>query len=73
MHQEHLERPILRALEEGPSMHVIDLADRLEAHPVTVDLACSHLYEEGCLAPSTQGVYAVTERGRRRLEVGDDG
>ncbi|UTF53296.1 transcriptional regulator [Natronosalvus rutilus] len=73
MHQAHLERPILRALEEGSSMHVIDLAERLEAHPVTVDLACDRLYEEGCLAPSRQGTYAVTDRGRRRLEASVDG
>lgn len=62
-----LEAPILRAIDDRPPVHLIDLAEAVDGHPVAVERACARLDEDGYIRPAPQGLYTLTDAGRRRL------
>ncbi len=72
MPKKQLEAAILRALSEQTALHVMDLAEQIEEHPLTVDQACAQLHEEGYITTSSHGIYDVTTYGERRLDDGDN-
>lgn len=63
-----LESDILNALTQHQSIHVIDLSQQMDEHPVAVDQACARLHNRGYLTLSNQGVYDVTDHGRQYLD-----
>ncbi|QLD85955.1 winged helix-turn-helix transcriptional regulator [Natronomonas halophila] len=63
------EREILALLAEHGATPVVELADRLNRHPVTVDRQCYDLENEGHITmTATSGVYALTEQGQRHFD-----
>jgi len=62
-----LEAAILRAVDDRPPVHLIDLADAVDDHPVAVERACARLDEDGYIRPAPEGLYTLTGAGRRRL------
>ncbi|WP_143414655.1 winged helix DNA-binding protein [Halorubrum sp. SD683] len=62
-----LEAAILRAIDDRPPVHLIDLADAVDEDPIAVERACTQLDEDGYLRPAPQGLYTLTDAGRRRL------
>ena len=59
-------RRILRTLDGRNSLHVVELADVLEDHPITIDLACDRLQREGRIHQVGPGYYRLAEDGLRR-------
>lgn len=68
MSKKQLESAILRALSDRTALHVMDLAEQIEEHPLTVDKACAQLHEDGYITTSSHGIYDVTTYGERRLD-----
>jgi Mn-dependent DtxR family transcriptional regulator len=63
-----LEAIILKTLTEQQAVHVIDLSQQIDEHPVAVDQACARLHDQGYLTLSNHGVYDVTDQGRNQLD-----
>ena len=68
---EGLEAAILRTIDDRPPVHLIDLADAVDDHPVAVERACTRLDEDDYIRPAPHGLYTLTEAGRRRLTARD--
>jgi hypothetical protein len=68
MNNSRVERVVLEALATQSSLHVIEISDLTNEHPVTVDLACARLHDNGDVASVGLGRYDITERGMRRRE-----
>lgn len=68
MRQKQLESDILQTLAECAPLHVMDLTEEVDDHPVTVDQACARLHDDGHIFPSGHGVYDITDRGQQRLD-----
>lgn len=67
MNQGDLDVAVLHALSESTPSHVLNLAERLEEHPVAIDQACARLHGNGYIESTTRGTYEITNRGQRRL------
>jgi len=61
------ETTVLAALDANPTLHVSELADRVEGDPRLVDEVCHELELEGCVRSRTAGLYSITAKGERRL------
>lgn len=68
MSREHIESDILQTLAERAPLHVTDLTEQVDNHPVAVDQACARLHDDGYIFPSGHGVYDITDCGQRRLD-----
>lgn len=64
---DELELAVLRAIDARPPVHVMDLADAVDDHPLAVERVCTRLHEDGYISPDTHGLYGLTEAGRQRL------
>lgn len=53
-----IEEQIRETLSEQGALHVLELADRLEAHPITVEKACSQLHRNEDIVPVGRGVFS---------------
>jgi predicted ArsR family transcriptional regulator len=63
------EKEILALLADHGATPAVELAERLDRHPVTVDRQCYDLESEGHITmTATCGVYELTRQGRRRFE-----
>ena len=68
LRMEIVERTILEALDSNEPLRVLEIADRVKIHPITVDRTCIHLHQEGQIHPMGHNLYQLTDRGRRRLD-----
>ena len=66
MNNSRVELVVLDALANQSSLHVMEISDATSEHPVTVDLACARLHENGDIASVGIGLYDITEQGLRR-------
>lgn len=62
-----MERDILNALADDGPLHVLELAERVTGHPITVDQTCAQLHNDGHIYPVGGGRYRLTETGRDQL------
>ena len=60
---------VLETLADRSPRHVMEIASAVDGHPITIDQACAHLHDDGCIRPLGRGLYAITEEGERRLET----
>lgn len=61
------ERAILVALDAREQLSVTELADHLDAHPVSVARRCDDLQQDGTIRQITSGRYTLTETGTRQV------
>lgn len=61
------ETTVLTALDANPTLHVSELAERVDGDPRLVDQVCHELEVEGCVRSRTAGLYSITAKGERRL------
>lgn len=64
-----IEAEVLDLLSDQSPRHVMDIADSVQIHPITIDRTCSRLHDEGCINPLGQGLYEITEEGKDRLKL----
>lgn len=60
---------VLETLANRSPCHVMDIANSVGSHPITIDQTCARLHEEGCIYPLGRGLYEITEEGEHRLEA----
>lgn len=53
-----IEEQIRETLSEHGELHVLELADRLEEHPITVEKACARLHRNEVITPAGRGVFS---------------
>lgn len=63
------ETEVLKIFVERSPLHVMDIANTVEYHPITVDQTCTRLHNEGYIYPLGRGLYKVTEEGVQRIET----
>lgn len=63
------ETTVLTALDANPTLHVSELADRVDGDPRLVDRVCHGLEVDGCVRSRTAGLYSITAKGERRLRT----
>ena len=68
MNRAHVERGVLEVLVVQSPLHVMEISDRTNEHPVTVDLACARLHDNGDIVSVGLGRYDITELGQRRRD-----
>lgn len=54
-----IEERIRETLAEHGELHVLELADRLEEHPITVEKACARLHRNEDIVPTGRGVFSA--------------
>lgn len=59
------DREILTILVADSPLHVMDISQTANRHPITVDQTCARLYEQGHICPVGWGLYDITEDGKR--------
>lgn len=67
-----MEQRILERLQQRGPLHVMELANALDDHPVAVDRSCYRLHQDGYIETHTAGVYELTDAGARHLDGGHD-
>lgn len=67
-----IQREILDVLVERSALSVLDIATTVDRHPITVDLTCARLDEQGYIYPHGRGRYAITELGTRQFGESPD-
>lgn len=65
------EREILEQLTDDGPMTVSQLADRLAAHPVTIERRCRELQRTGRVRRCPGGAFAVDDSGDATRAIGD--
>ena len=67
MDEKQREYKILKTLAEQDSLHVLEISQEVDDHPVSVDRTCAYLYDNGYIVPCSRGHYQLTDDGRQRL------
>jgi len=62
------DQEILKILAANAPIHVMDIAKRIDHHPITVDQTCARLHERGHIYPAGRGLYDLTDEGKQQLE-----
>jgi predicted transcriptional regulator len=62
---------VLETLADQSACHVMEVANAIDGHPITVDQTCAQLHDDGCIRPLGRGLYEITERGEQRLKTRD--
>lgn len=62
-----MEHDILETLADAGPLHVTELAERVDGHPLTVDRMCSQLHTDGYIYLFGGGRYRLTDTGREQL------
>ena len=62
-----MERDILHVLDSDGPLHVLEIASRIDGHPITVDQTCARLHNDGYISPIGGGRYRLTEDGKELL------
>ena len=63
-----MERNILQVLDTDGPLHVMEIASRIDGHPITVDQACARLHNDVYISPIGGSRYRLTEDGSEQLE-----
>ncbi len=66
-----MKRSVLRALSLDAPLHIIEIADRIDEHPIAVDQACSQLHDDEYITTIGGGRYCLTDDGQELLRDGD--
>jgi predicted transcriptional regulator len=67
MSRDQQEREILVTFAEHGPLHVMEVAQKVDNHPLSVDRACARLYDGGHISPFSHGYYRLTDHGQQRL------
>lgn len=62
-----MEQLVLTALDDLGPLHVMEITEQVDEHPLAVDRTCGRLHEHGHIAPVAVGRYQLTSNGRQRL------
>lgn len=62
-----MEDHILETLAVDGPLHVTELAERIDSHPLTVDRVCAQLHTDGHIYLFGGGRYRLTDTGREQL------
>ena len=62
-----MEQDILHVLDADGPLYVMEIAAKIDGHPITVDQACARLHKDGHISPIGGGRYRLTDFGRERL------
>ena len=60
---------VLETLANRSPCHVMDIANTLESHPITIDRTCARLHEKEYISSLGRGLYEITEEGKHQLET----
>jgi DNA-binding IclR family transcriptional regulator len=60
---------VLESLADRSPRHVMEIANAVDRHPITVDQICTRLHNEECIRPAGRGLYELTDVGENRLET----
>ncbi len=60
---------VLETLVDRSPCHVMEIANAVDGHPITVDQTCAHLHNDECIRPLGRGLYEITGEGEQRLET----
>lgn len=71
MHKDdtQLEDAILETLVEEEPLLVNEIAHRIDDHPLTVDMVCARLHDNGTIHQLSGGQYGLTGRGERQHSI----
>lgn len=58
---------ILQELAKDGPLHVMEITNRVDGHPITIDRICSQLHSDGHIYPSGHGIYQLTDSGQQQL------
>lgn len=58
---------ILSVLDKHERLTVLEIADIIGAHPISVDRYCYQLYQRGYIRVYNAGIYSITEDGEHYL------
>ena len=58
---------ILQTLADDGPLHVMEITDRVDGHPITIDRICAQLHKDGHIYPSGHGQYQLTNDERQQL------
>jgi predicted ArsR family transcriptional regulator len=61
---------ILAVLDDHEQLSVVEIADAMGAHPVTVDRHCYRLQQDGYLRVYSSGIYQLAADGANQLAQG---
>lgn len=64
---DQLAHSVLAKIAEHRPVHVVDLAERLDEHPIAIDQACARLQKTDHVRPVAGGRYTLTDEGRQQL------
>lgn len=64
---------ILKTISKSDGLHVVELAAKIDRHPVTVDRACGRLHDDGYLYSYERGRYRLTDCGQQQLTTDCNG
>lgn len=73
MSPDRLDNVTLSVLADHAPLHVLDIAEQADEHPVAIDLACARLHDRGDICSVGLGRYDITDQGRRRCDGDQDG
>ncbi len=63
----NMEQLVLTALDDLGPLHVMEITEQVDEHPLSVDRTCGRLHDYGHIAPVGVGRYQLTNNGRQRL------
>lgn len=62
-----MQKDILSVLDDHEQLSVVEIADMMGAHPVTVDRHCYQLHQDGYIRVFNSGIYQLSEAGEAYL------
>lgn len=65
--ERHMHKDILTVLENHEQLAVVEIADMMGAHPVTVDRHCYQLHQDGYIRVFNSGIYQLSDAGEAYL------
>lgn len=72
MSEKQTDYKILKTLTDHGTLRVVEIANEIDVHPITVDRACARLHDEEQIDPCGRGQYRITDYGRSLVDNQDD-
>lgn len=63
-----VEQEVLESFSDRSPQGVIDIAETVDRHPITVDQTCARLHDQGYIYHLGQGLYRITDRGTQQVQ-----
>lgn len=73
MNESQIDCKILKTLNDHGTLRVVEIANEIDVHPITVDRACARLHDKEQIDPCGRGHYQITDHGRCLVDNQDDG